>query len=137
MNKENLVKLVALTVGVLVFIALGYPYLNASFVWHSIDQPMREISELQNLQYTASVIPSNMSIVMHVYNPTDFPIVVLNVTAPGAKSLEPVTIMPKSNGTVVAKIYDYQELYYAYVNNDFYMSVTLRFLNTTLFVRGS
>jgi hypothetical protein len=62
---------------------------------------------------------------------------VLNVTAPGAKSLEPVTIMPESNGTVVVKIYDYQELYYAYVNKDFYMSVALRFLNTTLIVRGS
>ena len=137
MNQERLVKLLALTAGVLVFIALGYPYLNASFIRHSIDQPMREISELQNLQYTASVIPSNMSIVMHVYNPTNFPIAVLNVTAPGAKSLEPVTIMPRSNGTVVVKIYDYQELYYAYVNKDFYISVTLRFLNTTLLVRGS
>ncbi|MCI4456288.1 MAG: hypothetical protein JHC23_06175 [Sulfolobus sp.] len=121
----------------IVFLALGYPYLNASFVQHSIDQPMREISELQNLQYTASVIPRNMSIVMHLYNPTDFPMVVLNVTAPGAKSLEPVTIMPKSNGTVVMKIYDYQELYYAYVNNDFHINVALRFLNTTVLVRGS
>ena len=130
-------KLVALTAGVIVFLALGHPYLNASFVRHSIDQPMREISELQNLQYTASYIPSNMSIVIHVYNPTDFPIVVLNVTAPGAKSLEPVTIMPKSNGMVVLKIYDYQELFYAYVNKKFYISVTLRFLNTTLLVRGS
>jgi hypothetical protein len=136
-NQERLVKLVALTAGVIVFLALGYPYLNASFVQHSIDQPMREISELQNLQYTASVIPSNMSIVMHLYNPTDFPMVVLNVTAPGAKSLEPVTIMPKSNGTVVAKIYDYQELYYAYVNKDFHINVALRFLNTTVLVRGS
>jgi hypothetical protein len=137
LNQERLVKLVALTAGVIVFLALGYPYLNASFVQHSIDQPMREISELQNLQYTASVIPSNMSIVMHLYNPTDFPMVVLNVTAPGAKSLEPVTIMPKSNGTVVAKIYDYQELYYAYVNKDFHINVALRFLNTTVLVRGS
>jgi hypothetical protein len=136
-NQERLVKLVALSAGVLVFVALGYPYLNASFVWHSIDQPMREISELQNLQYTASVIPSNKSIVIHVYNPTDFPIVVLNVTAPGAKSLEPETIMPESNGTVVMKIYDYQELFYAYMNNDFHISVTLRLLNTTLLVRGS
>ena len=137
MNQERLVKLVALTAGALVFVALGYPYLNASFVRHSIDQPMREISELQNLQYTASFIPSNMSIVIHVYNPTDFPIVVLNVTAPGAKSLEPETIMPESNGTVVMKIYDYQELFYAYMNNDFHISVTLRLLNTTLLVRGS
>jgi hypothetical protein len=136
LNQERLVKLVALTAGVIVFLALGYPYLNASFVQHSIDQPMREISELQNLQYTASVIPSNMSIVVHLYNPTDFPMVVLNVTAPGAKSLEPVTIMPKSNGTVVAKIYDYQELYYAYVNKDFHINVALRFLNTTVLVRG-
>jgi hypothetical protein len=136
-NQERLVKLVALTAGALVFVALGYPYLNASFVRHSIDQPMREISELQNLQYTASFIPSNMSIVIHVYNPTDFPIVVLNVTAPGAKSLEPETIMPESNGTVVVKIYDYQELFYAYMNNDFHISVTLRFLNTTLLVRES
>ena len=137
MNQESLVKLIALTAGALVFVALGYPYLNASFVSHSIDQPKREISELQNLQYTASFVPSNMSILIHVYNPTDFPIVVLNVTAPGAKSLEPVTIMPESNGTVVVKIYDYEELFYAYVNNDFHVSVTLRFLNTTLLVRES
>ncbi|MGC9105036.1 MAG: hypothetical protein ACP5HQ_01220 [Thermoprotei archaeon] len=128
------VKLIALLAGVAVFLLLGTPYLNQDFLSSALSQPVGELKSLENVSYSARVFPQNGSIVVDVHNPAPFALTVLNISGPGLGSTEPVTIPPKSDGVVIVRIYDFRDAMSSYLLGKFSLTVTLRFLNTTLTV---
>jgi hypothetical protein len=128
------VKLFALLLGVAAFLLLALPYLSQDFLSSALYQPVEELKSLENVSYTAQVFPQNSSIVINVRNPASFAVTVLNVSGPGVSSTQPVTIPPQSNGIVVLKIYNYREALKAYSSGNFYLTVTLHFLNATVAV---
>ena len=137
MREERLVSLVGILIGALVALYLAYPYLNSSFISAAVGQPRQVLDRLNNFSYTATFNPLNRSIVIHMFNPNNFTVYVESVKGPGFSSTSEVPIPPMTNGTVVVRVYNTQELISAYNHHNLTVTVVMRFLNTTLTVMGS
>ena len=136
--EERLVSVTAIAIGALIALYLGYPYLlDFSFVTSAIDQPRQALNRLDDFSYTATFNPLNRSIVIHVFNPNNFTVYVESVNGPGFSSTSEVPVPSMTNGTIVVKVYNANELVNAYDHNNLTVTIVLRFLNTTLTVVSS
>ena len=137
MREERLVSLVGMLIGALIALYLAYPYLNSSFIGAAVNQPRQALETLNDFSYTAAFNPLNRSIVIHMFNPNNFTVYVERVKGPGFSSTSEVPVPPMTNGTIVVKVYNIQELISAYNHHNLTVTVVMRFLNTTLTVVSS
>ena len=137
LREERLVSLAGVLVGALIALYLAHPYLNSSFISAAVNQPKQVLERVNDFSYTATFNPLNRSIVIHVFNPSNFTVYVESVRGPGFSSTSEVSIPPESNGTIVVKVYNALELLDAYTHHNLTVTVVMRFLNTTLTVVSS